>query len=497
MRKLIFILIIMITLSGCTQEQPLFKNEFLETLEELNHEHAKFKQRDVDFEPYVHLDRGEGFENSEIRDRVFGDQEEIPETITKEEAIEDIEFYFKALKHYYGGYLYFGGDEQFLQVKADCLSYINQSHTDINTKQFNLLLLSQMSFVKDNHFTINNKRSNPAAKYFSNETIEFEYSDGLYYDKLMQRKVMKVDESTNHDDYFHRSLNQNGEIVYYFGLLLKQYPNMSYKVVYEDGSSEEIGVDAKYSKKKTDYNEDFESFIPMVQIGTMFHEYGESYDVAAKFLDSASVFQEADVAILDLSNNSGGNGLLPYKWIEGYVNTQVFLNSKGIMIYDGDIYDNQVINGYNTQKMSEISSSVLLMPLNDKGVYKKNDGYNQFISSKTVLFVVMNSNSASATEYLIDLLHNVENVVFVGTNSAGCLISDVGNIFSLPHSKFKVVFGNSMSFYDEAYYQEFRGFEPDFWLNNQDVTKIIKQYIYNNLSRPNYESSNLEESHYE
>lgn len=497
MRKIILILVLVMILNGCAQEQPLFKDEFTTTIDDINHEHSKFKQIDLDYEPYIHLDRGEGFEREELRNRVFGDQEEIPLMISSEEAIEDIEFYFKVLKHYYGGYLYFGGDERFLQAKADCLNYVNQSHTDIDTKQLNLLLLSQMNFVKDNHFTINNKRSNPAAKYFSNEEIEFEQRDGYYYHRQSQKRVINVEDDHQLKTYFHRSLNTNGEVVYYFGLVLKQFPNMYYQINYEDGSNEVISIDAKYSKKQIDYQEDLEAYIPTVQIGVMFHEYGESFELAKQFIKSANVMQEADVAILDLSNNSGGNGLLAYKWIENYVNTKVFLNSKGIMIYDGDIYDNQIINGFNTQKMSEISESVLLMPLNNDGVYKKNDGYNQFISSKTILFVIMNTNSASATEYLIDLLHNVENVVFVGTNSAGCLISDTGNVFSLPNSKFRVAFGNSLSVYDEAFYQEFRGFEPDFWLNNQDAINLIKQYVYQNLNKTHLEASSFSESIYE
>lgn len=129
--------------------------------------------------------------------------------------------------------------------------------------------------------------------------------------------------------------------------------------------------------------------------------------------------------------------------------------------------------------MSEIIDYFNATPIG-KGIYQKNNCHNETVANDRVLFVLMNGYSASAAEYMIDALHNVENVIFVGTSSAGCLQSDNGNVLVLPNSKIKVGFeihGVSMIL---SIIRNLKAFSLILWINSSHLEEIILKFIKNN-----------------
>lgn len=476
MRKFIIGVLIVLMTTGCSAEKIRWSNDFSEYLTQFNDDHEGLSKPDVDFQQYKSFDRTEYASYDEYLS-YFYNGEEPRAAVTMNAAKEDIEFYFQMLRQFYGGYLHFGGDERFNQAKQECLAYLNETGT-IETNKLILIMLTATNFIKDNHFTIGNKRFNAASKYFSNEVISFYKKENKIFDEK-GREVVAVDQDENVDNYFYLSLDDEGYICWHFGLVLKQYPQPSYELTYDTGEKENISVDYVYMKNTIDYSEDVINDVPIVQIGVMFSEYGEDQELARQFLDSANRLSKSDVAILDIRNNSGGNGLLPLKWVENYAGQRIGLNGSGIMIYDGnlDINDHLLID--DSQKMSEIMDYFDAVEIN-KGIYQRKNCNNLMVENDQVLFVLMNSYSASAAEYLVDALHNVKNVIFVGTPSAGCLQSDNGNVLVLPNSKIKVSFGNSWSDYDPKYYQEFEGFQPDIWINSSNLEELVIKFIKNN-----------------
>lgn len=476
MRKFIIGVLIVLMVTGCSAEKVQWSDDFNEYLTLFNIDHEGFNKPNVDFQQYKAFNRTEYVSYDEYLS-YFYNGEEQKTTVSIQAAKEDIEFYFKMLRQFYGGYLYFGGDERFNKAKEECLSYLNESGS-IETNKLVLILLTATNFVKDNHFTIGNKRFNAASKYFSNEEISFYKKENKIYD-AKGRQVVSVDQDVNVENYFYLSLNDESELCWHFGLILKKFPQPSYMLTYDNGEQENISVDYVYMKNTIRYSENVIDNVPIVQIGEMFSEYGEDKELARQFLDSAQRLSKSRAAIVDIRNNSGGNGLLPIKWVENYAGKRVGLNGSGIMIYDGNLEINDHLLIDDSQKMSEIMDYFDAVEIN-KGIYQRKNCNNLMVENDQVLFVLMNSYSASAAEYLIDALHNVKNVIFVGTPSAGCLQSDNGNVLVLPNSKIKVAFGNSWSEYDPKYYQEFEGFQPDIWINSSNLEEVILKFIKNN-----------------
>lgn len=476
MRKFIIGVLIVLMVSGCSAEKVQWSDDFNEYLTLFNIDHEGFNKPNVDFQQYKAFNRTENVSYDEYLS-YFYNGEEQKTTVSIQAAKEDIEFYFKMLRQFYGGYLYFGGDERFNKAKEECISYLNETGM-IETNKLILIMLTATSFVKDNHFTIGNKRYNAASKYFSNEEKIFYKEDNKIYDEN-GRQVIAVNKDEEAEKYFYLSLDEEGEFCWHFGLMLKQYPQPSYVLSYDTGEQEDISVNYVYLKNTTSYSEKLIEDVPLVQIGEMFSEYGDKKDLAIQFLKSAERLSKSKVAILDIRNNSGGNGLLPIKWVENYAGQRVGLNGSGIMIYDGDLDINDHLLIDDSQKMSEIMHYFDAVEIG-KGIYQRKNCNNSMVDNDQVLFVLMNGYSASAAEYLIDALHNVKNVIFVGTPSAGCLQSDNGNVLVLPNSNIKVAFGNSWSEYDSNYYQEFEGFQPDIWINSSNLEEVIVKFIKNN-----------------
>ncbi len=477
MKKTTLGLLIFLIVSGCTLNIHPWSEGFLDWLTDLNEVHEGYRSPTISYQPYEEFQRGESINYDDLLSYFYNGETQA-EWVTIEEACEDVEFYFQMLRQYYGGYLYFGGDERFTQAKEECLDYLNAMEGTIESSRLIRILLSVTSFVKDNHFTIGDKRSNAASKYFSNETLSFYKEEGKVYD-MLGRQVVRVDQDEEVERYFYLSLDENAELCWHFGLFLKQYPHPVYTLYYDDGSQAQISVDYVYLKNMPEYNEQLIDDVPVVRIGTMFSEYVDEREKAETFLKSSRWVKRYSAAILDLRSNHGGNGLLPLKWIEEFTGETVTTNGAGIMIYDGDADYNDTLTGENSQKMSDIKHYFGLQEL-QQGIYQKQTESDVFAENDTVLFVLMNGYSASAAEYMIDALHNVENVVFVGTPSAGCLQSDNGNVLLLPHSKIKVAFGNSWSEYDPDYYQEFEGFKPDIWVNSANLEELVVRFIKQN-----------------
>ena len=73
--------------------------------------------------------------------------------LTYDEAKKDIDQLFNLFKYTYGAYGYFGGDSKFSEVKSDMINALPKDKT-VLMSQFEDILNSNLSFLKDYHFRI-------------------------------------------------------------------------------------------------------------------------------------------------------------------------------------------------------------------------------------------------------------------------------------------------------------------------------------------------------
>lgn len=102
--------------------------------------------------------------------------------IEKNKAISDIEYLLSLLKYGYAGYEFFGGDNTFDIAKKNMIWSIKEIiGNNISREAFLNIILSELNFIQDSHFAVDNHTLCTYTKYFSTNKISFlRDNKGLY-----------------------------------------------------------------------------------------------------------------------------------------------------------------------------------------------------------------------------------------------------------------------------------------------------------------------------
>ena len=104
----------------------------------------------------------------------------------------------------------------------------------------------------------------------------------------------------------------------------------------------------------------------------------------------------------------------------------------------------------------------------------------EYLPNDTIIFVLIDKNVASSAEWFVEALDTLENVIFVGTNTSGCMLSKQSIRCRLPYSGIEVIYGDAISIGSIG---EGTGFEPDVWVGGNDVLERVVDFIGNNSIR--------------
>ena len=151
--KILVVALMCMLISGCsTVPQPTME----ELMAEVNAEHAAVEQTEGDFSQYlrkpvqkIQFDKNENFT---VTDEAFDPTKQF----TIEQAKEDIDYFFNIFHDTYGLYDYFGGDEALTKAKQEVIEECESAQT-LTCEVLEQSLIDHFSFVKDGHFSINQK----------------------------------------------------------------------------------------------------------------------------------------------------------------------------------------------------------------------------------------------------------------------------------------------------------------------------------------------------
>lgn len=137
-----------------------------------------------------------------------------PRTVTKQEAIEDIETLFRMLSESYGGDIYFGEKERFSQAKKEIITAVDSSNEEkVSPEVLAQILCEKLDFIVDNHFGINGKQTAFKEKYcyYANGINEIKKDSKAYY-ILKDKKKYYIDEQV--ENYIKPTIGKTGQLVY-------------------------------------------------------------------------------------------------------------------------------------------------------------------------------------------------------------------------------------------------------------------------------------------
>ena len=435
---------VMLSLIGCsTIPQPTME----ELMSEVNAEHQAVERFEGDLSAYLR-EPTESVEFDRLALFPTAEAEYQPEKIlTLDQAKEDIDFVFNVFHDTYGLYDYFGGDEVFSQAKQSVLQQCESAGT-LTCEFLVQSLMQNLSFVKDGHFSIAQQFAAPRICPFFYREVAFTKTDDGYQSED-GKQVESVEGYEDLDQLFRRSISPEGELVYY-PVVLKELEDASLQGTYQN--DEPLVVHYQEGETQTLTAEAFEMYDEPLPERTVTEEVEGIPVLRLQFFDSQgsrerreflTKYEDAPVQIIDLRTNGGGFWQDAQGVIMDYVGQAVPTNSVEVDAWTGNYQEEQ----------------------------------DQFAENEKLLIVLTGKYTASAAEQFVDAIHNVENVLVIGENTNGCILTAAGQSY-LPNSNAPMVLGmNMVHVFPEGFFEELRGLYPDIWVPAGEAEDLVIKLV--------------------
>lgn len=407
--------------------------------------------------------------------------------IRKEDAISDIEFLFEVLEYSYAGYLYFGNYERWEDAEKNVINQINAYSDTVSVFMLQQMLVKNLEFVQDGHFLINAESTLKRSVYYYSEAFEIQKDWKGFYLHLDNHKwyIEAVEGDTNVEQYVRESLDQSGHLCNYIGILsVKPCTEVSLKL--KSGTRcKQINVELKKSEGKVDNKDSYSGDCRVQKIDdtsvfTMDSFSDDSH--LENYKNAAKQAKGEKCIILDLRGNAGGQTILPETWFQNF-------SGKSPKADHINIRMASLLNNYVTKAALELIEYESLTPYfqelyrtevdissKSENQYYVTTTQKEYLPNDTTIFVLIDKNVASSAEWFVEALDTLENVIFVGTNTSGCMLSKQSIRCRLPYSGIEVIYGDEISI---GSIREGTGFEPDVWVGGNDILERVVDFIGN------------------
>lgn len=471
-------MLIILVLSGCTSNTLEVNEHMITFVEQMDQEHKQLQERMLPKEDQayaaLHVDSYMNAMSYMLSHIVKTSGREV---VTPEMAIEDTNMLFTLLEDVYCGYTR-NNEATFAIAKQAILDYVNEQE-EVYRLTLAETIREQLRFLNDAHIKIDYQGLQPMKKTYyeigtTYQTPMFYECDGKYYRVGYTAALKTIHDDSNLPAYLKPILNLDGSISYQ--LYMRSNEILSdVQLSFDDGECITIALIADRQQYE---DEDVKTAISYAHPRKMMYpKIGKDEKKQTdKFLKQADEFKESNIAILDLRGNTGGNAILSYEWILHYTGSK--RNGIGQRFLRMPLEDErfiQLMNENADQSIQDLTYVANLLKLENEGYLLQQDD-NRIIQD-TILFVLQDGGTASAAEMLIDQLHTVDHVIFVGTPTLGALHGSTMMSIYLEHTGMQVSFGNLCTIYPDAYANEYEGIQPDIWISSQDALTYVLSFI--------------------
>jgi len=501
MKKLIviFTLIALVTISGCSQDYiavlPLDPLTLQDVLTISQQRREGIIKPSIEYASQFIQQR----EERTINPARFVSTRRNPQTVTYQEAIEDFNMFADALRQLYTGYTYFGGDEVFLPIFEQVRNSLASQEIWLVNDFMKYIFDALNPVINDGHFYLaNHSGSNQWHVSFDNQydfLIPINFSDifdksengfrnrstGHYIQELLMEGLPLDFETEN---IFRLSLSEDG--AFYYSIVIKNVRDSTstnnsktVTIVYDNGRSDNITV-SPIPEPEIPYEAVSLQHIQGLPIATIRSMYNPPspenllhYYSANKFLELAEDLRNESVVIVDVRSNMGGDHFLPMMWLHTFTGEIIPTNFIGIRHLGlgsaGDLF------GY-WNHLYEYDAPLPIDELH-RFVFTQED---RIIPNNQLLIILTDRYTASAAEFLTDMAFNLENTLVIGQNTWGLLkAGGNGHRFILPNSTGVFFFGQELLIHPPGHLPEGVGMDPDLWVNGNALEATIAMLIAN------------------
>jgi len=415
-----------------------------------------------------------------LRQSNAGDSEWL-EFLTHDEILYEIDFLFDLMKYSYAAYEYFGGDEVFDAVKQLMLVKLSRMNDPVRYDAYvdDLLAPCLRSVIIDNHFRIGYQCIGIDNQLFMNETLIVHKDENGFITTINER-VYRVLRAGNDFSFLFPTITRDGEFAYAFGWLTTSFGNRGRHgvgVVLEDLETQEritqvVGVFPISNQYIADLSRDTFTATEIDGIAMIENRRLTQYDDGGpsieQFAQTGRAMRDEPVLILDLRGNEGGNGMYAANWVKWYADlmrkelTQPFAWMHLSSLTANEFFPYASAASPPTWKVTPYSIPTAVIPNNH------------------LLIVLIDNLVMSSGEGFVAYLRELENVVFVGTSTKGCLVAGSVGSCQLPISRQPISFGIGLNIRPDLSQFEGVGFMPDLWVppgeSLERVVKFVERY---------------------
>lgn len=395
------------------------------------------------------------------------------QSVSRDDALADVDLLFRALHNAYAAYYYFGEDK-FDAAEAEVKAWVQKQKT-VNVEKLGQTINTALQFVQDAHFAIrpgeeNVKQQKAWYSYIGTEQ-SFSKDDSGYY-RMIDGEKWYVDSLSNKSSEMSPVLRANGSLGYAPTLLCHGKAGSSDTITLRNGDgvtrtdkivwkANESLLDDTWDRSSACYRYLEENGILYLSI-RLFDNRRFADTVLPEYAASGSKAKNCKLVIYDLRSNGGGDDRYARTW------TQNFTGAKSV--------EPKVAAGNRGSKLGNAAGfNWMSVGIFDGGVSRGN-----WLPNDIPVIVLMDSRCGSSGESALTFAKTMDNVIVIGSNSAGYQLC--GNVYdySLPCTGITACFGVSLSFYGSMDNVDYKGYEPDLWCNPktalQSVLNMVERY---------------------
>lgn len=465
---------------------------------------------DYSIEDFISESHSAGISANEITDEEFRRMTQRPantsgsKRISAAQAIEDTDYLFRLLRTAYGAYEFFGGSAVFDAAQLELNNKISANYPDgITASALAQLMAESLHFVEDTHFSVGGENMYFEEKYFYRDVLNPVFqrdSKGFYTvqygDESSTRRYLRQED----EQYVRLTIAPSGELVYgLFALAGEQSAHeLPQELILLSDAGEQvynpqwIMMSCSREQRNGYYSLTEKEGVPVVAINSFYLDSGSFSDIN-RFLNDAKGLRNEEMIIVDLRNNTGGHDNICSMWLYSLTGGTMVPRSVGYISYISRM--NEYIISSNAEAVDDLHSRLdfhkeypeFMDILTQRTTYQSGNIYavspdEGFAEYDGTIFVLFNKHTVSAGELALFEFENMSNVVFVGMNSNGCLLTGGTNAAApvyLPNSGLQVkysmmvVTSDIMNGFDSA------GYLPDVVVDNVTaVDDIIRCWQY-------------------
>ena len=397
--------------------------------------------------------------------------------LSHDELADEIHFLLDLLRYGYGAYQYFGGDAVFLPLRDAMLARLAQMRNPLRVSDYlrQVLVPYLRTVIGDNHFQIHNV-SLSARDYVAFMSDEF----------VLRRRgddfVTEIDGATYRVletalgcgtpvDGIMPTLTAQGEFAHAFGHLAAACDRGAWEfaVALESSATGE-------THSRVVNLAQLGRYIPVgwpqhgmqppsareadgVPVVTMRGLQSRGGIAAGELSQMGRDHRDSPVVVLDIRGIGGGNPAPGRSWIMGYLGgvlgprQEVMFSSLRLQSATQTELGRSWHPGTAPWRGHQPSWSVL--------------GFTPsraFHSNRNLLIVLTDKGASSGGDIFVGYLRQLENALFVGTNTHGNYRSGGISRMVLPHSGLDIIFSTYMNLRPDLSLFEGVGFLPDLWV---------------------------------